>query len=82
MNACRAGQLGQTADGILYFARSHHHQIRKLINDDDDLRQLLRFVLIFDILNSFNLRVVSFYVTHSVFGKLLVTIRHLCHCPV
>ena len=60
MNACRTRKLRQTADRILHLTRSHHHQIRKLIDDNDDLRHLLRLVLILDILYAFDLRVVTF----------------------
>ena len=52
-------KLGQTADGILHLARCNHHQIRKLVDDDDDLRHLLRFVFILYIFNILNLRIIS-----------------------
>ena len=60
MNACRTRQLGQTADCILHLARSHHHQIRKLVHDDDDLRHLFRLVCVINILNRLNLCIVAF----------------------
>ena len=52
-------KLGQTADGILHLARCNHHQIRKLVDDDDDLRHLLRFVFILYIFNILDLRIIS-----------------------
>ena len=69
MNARCTRQLGQTTDRIFYFARRYHHQIGKLIHDNDDLWQFLRFLRIVEI-------------AHAVFCKLLVTVGHLCHRPV
>ena len=82
MNARCTRQLCQTTDRIFYFARRYHHQIGKLIHDNDDLRQFLRFLRIVDIRDRLNLGIETLKIAHAVFCKLLVTVGHLCHRPV
>jgi len=74
VDARRAGQLRQPADGVLHLAGGDHHQVRQLVDDDDDLRHgglVLRPV-----------QVVALHVAHAQFRKLLVAPAHLGHCPV
>ena len=39
MDADRARHLRQARDGLLDFVARHHHQVRQLVDDDDDAGQ-------------------------------------------
>ena len=59
MNSRSTGQLGQTADSILHFSRSHHHKVCQLVNDNDNLGHLYRLFVILYILYLFNSFIVA-----------------------
>ena len=40
MNARRARHLRDARDGHFHVGRRHEHQVRQLVNDDDDVTQL------------------------------------------
>ncbi len=40
MNACGTGELGESCDASLDVRRGHHHQVGKLIDDANNVRQL------------------------------------------
>ena len=44
MHTGGARHLCQTADGIFHLIGSRHHQVGKLVNDNDDLRQFFKFI--------------------------------------
>ena len=73
MNARRARQLGQTADGFLHLARRDHHQIGQLVDDDDNLAHRL-FVRADGV-------VVAADVAHTHRLKPLVAVLHLHNRP-
>ena len=84
MNTRRTGQLRQPHDGVLHLARSHHHKVCQLVNDDDDLRHTVHFLLI-HLTGSdqlVNLLVIAFDIADSCLRKLLVPVGHLRHRPV
>ena len=80
MQPCCPGKLCQTADRALYFSRGDHHQVRKLIDDDHDLRKLFLYLL--PGLTFFNSGIKPFQVSHIIFREQLVPLLHLCHSPV
>ena len=85
MDARGTRQLCQTADRILDFARSNHHEVGELINDNDDLRLLAKRVSVLvkkRFVARMDLLVVSFKVTHAELSEQIVAMRHLLHCPV
>ena len=73
VNARRARQLGQTADGFFHLARRNHHQVGQLVDDDDDLahRLLVRADGV----------VVTADVAHAHRLKPLVAVLHFHHRP-
>ena len=84
MNPRGPGQLRQAHDGILHFSRRHHHQIRQLVDNDDDLRHPRQFLPVhFSGSHQFvHLFIVAFYIPDAGLRKLLIAVRHLRHCPV
>ena len=80
MQAGRSGKLCQTADGAFNLARSHHHQVRKLVYDDHDLWQFL--LNLFPGLAALYFRIKSLQIADIVFCKKLVALLHLGHGPV
>ena len=82
MNACCTGQLCQTADGILHISRCHHHQVGKLVYDNDDLTHFLRALLTFREGHLVQLAVELLQITHAILCKGIVTVAHLIYRPV
>ena len=76
--ACRSGQLRQPADGGLHVILAHHHEIRQLVNDDDDPGKDL---LVLPGVASFGADqcVISVQVFYLCQGKKLVSALHLRH---
>lgn len=75
MNPAGSGQLRNTADRVFTFLWRCHHQVGQLVDHNDDTRQL------FAALASHQL-VITVNITHAVFLKQLVTIRHFLNSPV
>ena len=71
MDARRASHLGQPADRILHVVGSDHHQVGKLVDDDDDIRQAPQPGL------SAIKRVVTFDIPRAGLGEHLVALLHL-----
>ena len=82
MDAGRTGKLCQTADRILHFSRRNHHQVGKLVHDNDDLRQFFRFFAVFIRRQLGNFRIVAFHIAHVEFRKFVITVCHLRNRPV
>ena len=82
MDARRSCQLGQTADGFLHLARSHHHQVRQLVHDDDDLGQALRRVRIALFPLLLHLLIIPLQVAHVPVREFLIPVFHLRNAPV
>ena len=82
MNARRSGKLGQTADGFLHLTGRHHHQVRQLVHDNDDLRQALRRIRISLFLLLLHLFIVALQIAHIPVRKFLVPALHLRNAPV
>ena len=83
VDPCGSRKLCQTADCFFYISRSYHHQIRKLINNNNDLWHRLQFIAFFGLdSKTFDLFVISFHISDIIFGKCLITSWHLSHCPV
>ena len=72
MNTCRTRLLCQTADGIFYIMGCNHHQIRELVNDDDNRRHLILREVI----------VIALHIADTFLRKLAVTLLHFLHRPV
>ena len=78
-------KLCDTADGILDLLARHHHEVGELIDDDDDLRQLLRLLILRDlriIAHGHDFLVVALEITGAALSELLIAIRHLGDRPV
>ena len=72
MDSCRTRLLQDSADGILHILGRNHHEIRQLINDNDDKRK-------------FFLRIPSIErldVTNAMICKNRIAFLHLLYCPV
>ena len=96
MHPGRTRHLGQTADRILHLVGSRHHQIRQLVDNDNDLGHFFQP----DLLSLFILRklfalchrrlssvgryhsIISMKISHIVLGKNLVAVQHFVYCPV
>ena len=75
MHTCRTGHLSQSAYAVLYFARSRHHQVGKLVYNNDYTGQGF---------NTVSLRshfIVAFEVTDVIVRKELVSLEHFLHSP-
>ena len=75
MHTCRTRHLSEAADRILHLVGRCHHQIGKLVDDDDDLGQRL------EILTGLGQLVVSVQVSPRIFRKHLIAIGPLGHRP-
>ena len=83
MDSGCSGKLCQTADGFFHISRSNHHQIGKLVDDDNDLRHRIEFFPLFCLhAEAFDLLIISLHIADVIFGKCLITSGHLSHCPV
>ncbi len=82
MDAAGSGKLRQTTDRFFHFSRTDHHQIRQLVHDDQNLRQLRRRLRIPDLPHTLYLLIITLKITDIIVRKLLVTVRHLRHTPV
>ena len=80
MKPRRTCQLCKTTDRPLHFSGGYHHQICKLINDDNDLWKF--FLCIFSGLTSQDFFIESFQVPYIVLSEKLITLFHLGNCPV
>ena len=78
VHACGTGHLGQTADGVLHLILRGDHQIRQLVDDNDDLRHFGQIAL----RPLFGQAVVAVDVADAVIRKQLVAAEHLAHRPV
>ena len=75
MNAGRTCQLCDALDAAFDFLCRHEHQIRQLIDDDDDACQLLMMFLRM----CFHIRIVRSDVADARFGKQLIAFIHHLH---
>ena len=82
MNARRSRQLCQTADRFLNLSGRYHHQIGKLVHDNDDLRHLRGSILRAALLHGLYLLVIALDVSHIIVRKFPVPVFHLRHAPV
>ena len=88
VHACGSRLLRDTADGVLDFLGSDHHQVGQLIDDDDDLRQhliLLRMtvlgLLCFGLFGTHEV-VIADQIAHLMVREQLVAAFHLTDRPV
>ena len=80
MKSCSSCQLRQTADCTFHFSWRYHHKICKLIDNDNDLRQLL-----FDFVTClalFYFCIESFQIPYVILSEKLITFLHLNYSPV
>ena len=85
MHAGGTCKLCDTTDGVLDLLARNHHEVGELIDDDDDLRQLLRLLILRNlriIPHGHDLLVVALEITGAALGELLIAIRHLGDRPV
>ena len=76
MHARGAPHLCHAADRLFDLFRRHEHQIRQLVDDHDDARQLFkRFV-------RFRHLIVGGKILHIMLGKHLVALHHLVDRPL
>ena len=77
MHSCGTGFLRQTADGVLHFLGSGHHQVGKLIDNHHDLRHGFQTAA-----GLCRRSVVVAQVTDAVFCEQVIPPLHLLHRPV
>ena len=76
MDARGAAHLGHAADRLFDFLGRHEHQVGQLVDDDDDLRHLLKFLARRrDVVERFE-------VAHACVGHQPVSAHHLRHRPL
>ena len=73
MDARRASELCNTADAVLDLVGRDHHKIRKLIDDDHELRQP-RALLLLQL-------VVAGQIARAELGELPIALHHFVHRP-
>ena len=85
MNARRTRKLSDTADGQLDLLAHIHHQVGQLVDDDDDIRHLLRRLGVFVVAivknPGLHLGVVLADITHADLRQDLKPSLHLGHTP-
>ena len=74
VDAYRSGHLRQAAQVALHLGRGRHHQVRQLIDDDDDEGEPLPFRRV-------GIIVVRPQISISRVGEHLVAAAHLARCP-
>ena len=82
MDPCRSGKLCQTTDGFFYLAGTYHHQIRKFVYDNNNLRHLLRPFLSLANRHGLYLFIIALQITDIIIRELPVTIFHLTDTPM
>ena len=76
------GKLRKTANGFFHLSGRHHHQIRKLIYNNYNLRHFGRYILLSLLTHSLQLFIIALQVTDIKIRKFTISVCHLCHAPV
>ena len=85
VNSRRSRQLCKAADRFFHLTRTNHHQIGKLIHNDDYLRKLFGYFLplrhaLFS--HGFYFFIVAFQISYIMLGKFPIPVFHFRHSPM
>ena len=75
-------KLCKTHNRILNLILCYHHEVGKLIYDNDKLRHPGRLIFCLYLLKLLNLSIVALQITHACLCELLVSVIHLGNSPV
>ena len=75
MHTCGTGFLGNSANRAFNFIACNHHQISKLINDNNNMRHWLKLRILF---TKF---IVTADISNPVFSESFISFFHFNNCP-